>query len=105
MTSFEHYFSIFFSSLSLSPSLPLSPISIIQVFTRTLQNPNSSRYRRLIDELFSQQNPKLMELNFFIDPKIQDSKKGLDKVLATTTVTIIIINITLYSLHTDQIVS
>ncbi len=46
-----------------------------------------------------------MELNFFIDPKIQDSKKGLDKVLATTTVTIIIINITLYSLHTDQIVS
>lgn len=53
---------------------------LLQIFTRTLQNPNSSRYRRLIEELFSQQNPKLLEYTFFSDPKGQDNKKGFDKV-------------------------
>ena len=53
---------------------------IFQVISRTLQNPNTSRYRRLVEGLFSQQNPRLMELTFYMDSKGQDSKRGFDKV-------------------------
>uniref|UniRef100_A0A1X7TDC2 Protein kinase domain-containing protein n=1 Tax=Amphimedon queenslandica TaxID=400682 RepID=A0A1X7TDC2_AMPQE len=42
----------------------------------TLQNPNSSQYKRLMEKLFSQENSKLFEMSFFSE----HSSLDLDKV-------------------------
>ena len=54
-------------------------LSVCQVVTPTLQNPNSSTYRRLMDALFAQKTTKLSELSYFVDHH-DTKKRGTDKV-------------------------
>lgn len=64
-----------------SPDVPYKIVDeqLQEVLIRTLQNQNSARYRRLVEEMFSQQNPRLLELSFFLDPHGQEAKIGHTK--------------------------
>ena len=45
-----------------------------QVLLRTLQAPNSTRYKHMIDELFIQERSLAQEYSYFMDPP--DAKRG-----------------------------
>ena len=54
----------------------------LQVLLRTLQSTNSTRYRHLIEELFTQdqEGSRVSEFAYFVDP--QDAKRVSQKVRA-----------------------
>jgi len=62
-----------------NPLLPLKmeDEELQEVLLRTLQSTNSTRYRHLIDELFSQEGTRVSEFSYFVDP--QDTKRASQK--------------------------
>ncbi|XP_064390621.1 eIF-2-alpha kinase GCN2-like isoform X2 [Halichondria panicea] len=59
-----------------SPLLPLKmeDEELQEVLLRTLQAPNSTRYKHMIDELFTQERSLAQEYSYFMDPP--DAKRG-----------------------------